>query len=565
MLLVVILLLAVALRLFLLDRIPTSITGDELSYILSSKAFLMTGVDPSGTVAFWQPLIFKYPLFNIPQAELNYFLLLPFLQGDFSLFAVRLPFAFLGVVLVAVTYFVAQELFNKKIALVAAFFASINPWLIVMSRTAYEMTPSMTFYLLGLLVLLKTKGWKIFFAFPFLLLAFYAYIGTKLVFLPFVLLTLGYLYFVRNKRKFGKQYLLFAVLSVLFVGFFVILLTANNGTRLGDILLPNSPLVAKEVNAVRAASIHTPVLSLFVNKVTVYGQLLVSHFLTTLSAPYLFLTGDSFFGLWKHGLFYVLDVFFLFLGAFALLRKEKSLFFFLGGLIIVGLIPQIAYKSGNLFTPHITFIFPFVLMLVAYGIVYFVEFFKNVQKMFLVGIMVVYGLFLGNFLLIYFTQYPIQGDSDLQVRVLSRYVTLAKEQGENVIVYSSRSNDLLRKYVFYASLYTPQTIGVVRHELTANEPEIANVAFRSCDEKRDPSKAKETIATMVSCKNTFQTVPHVIIGQLVDGGAVFKIYNDKVCNDFTLKPYPSGVNFSDFAVEKLSKEQFCKTFITSLF
>ena len=53
-------------------------------------------------------------------------------------------------------------------------------------------------------------------------------------------------------------------------------------------------------------------------------------------------------------------------------------------------------------------------------------------------------------------------------------------------------------------------------------------------------------------------------GNGFDGGGVFNIYNDKVCSGYTLKRYPYNLQFSDFAVEKLSKEKFCQTFITSL-
>lgn len=559
----VILLLAAVLRFVFLDKIPTTITGDELSYIISGKAFVMTGFDPSGTVAFWQPLIFKYPVFNLPQAELNYFLLMPFVQGDFSLFLVRLPFAFLGVALVVAVYLVTKELLNKKVALVAAFFAAISPWFIAMSRTGYEVTPAMTFYLFGLFVLLKTKGWKIFFALPLFLLAFYSYIATKLIFLPFIVGILSYLYFVKNKRKFGKQYALFGLVSVVFVGLFMVLLTVNNGQRLSDILLPNSPVIAKEVNAFRAVSIHTPVMNLFVNKISVYGQTLINNFLTTISVPYLFLSGDNFFGIWRHGLFYVLDAFFLLFGAVHLFRKERFLFFFLGGAILLGLVPQIIHKGGMLFTPHITFIFPFVLIIVAYGAVSVSEFFKQRKGILLVSVIGVYVVLAANFLNIYFTNYPIQGESDLQVRVLSRYITLAKEQGKRVVVYSSRSNDLLRKHVFYASLYSPQTIELFRRELAKNDPGIDNVVFRSCDDNQNPNIAKETTAKMSDCAEKFPSDSSLLISRLSDGGGVFTIYKDEVCRAYGLQRYPSGFTVTSLAVEKLSKEQFCKTYITT--
>lgn len=558
-----ILLLATLLRLVFLNTIPTSITGDELTYVLTAKSFLLSGHDASGTIAPWQLLLFQYPPISLPQAELPYFLLMPFVAESFSLFMVHLPFAMLGIVLVGLVYLVTKELFDHKVALLAAFFASISPWFIFINRTAYEMTPAMVFYLLGFYILLRTKGWHIFLAFPIFLLAFYSYIGTKLVFLPFIILAILYLYFVKHKRTFGKQYLSFFVVSLAFVLLFVILLASQSGSRTGDILLPNSSQVVEQVNRLRALALPSPLTSLFVNKFTIYGQMLVSNLFGALSTSYLFQSGDAFFGMWRHGLFYYLDAFFVLIGGVTLFRNHKARFGLLLGAILIGLLPEILHKNGDNFTPHITFIFPFVLMIAAYGVISFVHFFKKVQSVLLIGILFLYSISLSNFLSIYFYQNPIQGESDFSVRVLSRYLALADASGQEVIVYSQRSNDLLRKHIFYASLYDKDKMVFLSSQLVAKEPSFINVKFSSCDDKITPEKATETMITAISCGGKLKILPHLTIPQLLDGGGIYRIYNDKVCSQYPLKPYPSGLKLGDFDVEKLSQQKFCQTFITS--
>jgi 4-amino-4-deoxy-L-arabinose transferase-like glycosyltransferase len=560
MALVAILFLSFLLRFLFLDKVPTSIAGDELTYILTVKSFLLTGYDITGTFSPWQLFFFHYPPTWNPQAELPYFLLMPFLSGDFSLSVVRLPFVILGVGTVFAVYLVAKELFNQKTALLAAFFTAICPWLIVMNRTAYEMTPAMLFYTLGLYVLLRTKGWKIFFAFPLLVLAFYSYIATKLVFFPFILLTIGYLYFFKNKRKYGLQYGMFLLLAFSFLILFVVLIKTQNNSRLGDMLLPNSPVIVDSVNGLRSASLHMPFENVFVNKFTIYGFKLTDHLFTTLSPSYLFVTGDTFFGLWRHGLFYVLDLVFIVLGGLWLVRSKKPLFVFLVGTIVIGLLPQIIHNVGDAFTPHITFIFPFMLILSACGVMSCIDFFKRRANIVLGAIIVVYGVFLANFLVIYFSQYPLQGQSDFSSRLLSRYVALAAQDGHKVIVYSNKSTDNFIKHLFYASVYSPKDI----KQMSSKTPHVANVTFQSCNDKLSPNQAKEIVITTRSCEEKIGSLPHTTIPQLKDGGGVYSIYNDVVCKKYSLKHYPSGLRLSDFAVENLSKEKFCTTFITSL-
>src|SRR5574342_499676 len=71
---VAILLLGIISRFFWIDKVPHSINGDQLHYILSSKSFVLSGKDLTQSVSLPEILLFRYPPKEAVQAELTYFL-----------------------------------------------------------------------------------------------------------------------------------------------------------------------------------------------------------------------------------------------------------------------------------------------------------------------------------------------------------------------------------------------------------------------------------------------------------------------------------------------------------
>ena len=220
--LLLILFLASLLRLVFLNNVPTAISYDQLYYILNAKSFLFTGTDLTGSINPFHFLIFQYPPDGLTQAELPFFLQFPLLSFfPFSLFNVVLPNALLSILTVLILFLIGAKLFDKKTGLYISLVAAINPWFIFIGRTFYEVVPAIFFYLCGFYILLIARKWKILFAFPLFLLAFYSYIGTKLIFFPFILLVVLYCYFVVHKRHYTKQYIILLILSLFTILFFV--------------------------------------------------------------------------------------------------------------------------------------------------------------------------------------------------------------------------------------------------------------------------------------------------------------------------------------------------------
>jgi len=250
----IIFIVAILFRFSYLNLVPNAISGDELHYITTAKFITLTGHDISGTWNPWSLLWFRYPPTE-HQAELPYLLhLLSGARSPFSLFLIKLPFAILSVGIVILLTGIATELFGSLAGITTGIVAAINPWLIVMGRTGYEATPAMFFYLLALYLLLKTTKRNILWAGVPLILAFYSYIGTKIIILPFTILACALTY-IKNDKKYLRLYITLIICALLVTLGFFYLTKTDQASRLGDLFLPGSRIVAQDVNAIRQTSI----------------------------------------------------------------------------------------------------------------------------------------------------------------------------------------------------------------------------------------------------------------------------------------------------------------------
>ena len=564
--LILIVLLAVFARFIFLDKVPNAVGGDEIVYLLNAKASFISGHDIFGKWSPVQGLLFSYPE-GETQAELPY-ILNSFVIGPLraNLFNAHLANAIMGILIIIVLYALINELFGRKQALFVAFLASINPWLVYIGRTAYEAIPATLFYLLAFYALLKLKGWKILLAFPVLILGFYSYIATKLILLPFLFVVLIYCYFYVYKKKYLKQYVVLFLLCAAFVFLYFVSLKLNPETsRLGEIFTPFNSAISSQVDAIRKTSIQTPFTNLFENKYTYYANYMIIKTFKIFSADYLFVRGDEFFSLWRHGLFYYIDALFIGLGALFMFIKKRNVFVLFSALILVGIAPHLLHSgtTGD-FSIHSAMMYPFLIMFAGLGIYESINWFKKkyIKKILLVIVVATYIFSFANFLNIYLYWFPLRGYFDFPIRVVSSYALRASDN-QRVTIYSTASFDYYKKYLFYINGYNKKTAKLIADNLNHKKYVLGNVSFVSCNSLNDLSNKNNLEITDTKCKDLEIDENRLSITRLNDGGESFKIYNDKLCSKYGLKPYPSGIKLSDFSIENLSNEDFCKTFITS--
>lgn len=190
-------------RLLFLNKFPIGITHDELNNIFVAKSLFLTHAFPSGTAPAVLPTGMSNFTVTVPEVPVA---ILAFLIGALptGLFTGRVVGALLSVASVVAVYFIVLELTKKPLyARVGSLLMVINPWSFLMGRTMAELNFFIAFFLWGFLVLLKTRGWRIFYALPFYLLGFLATPGDRSHFYSSYLSQL-HIIFSLPKRKAAK-------------------------------------------------------------------------------------------------------------------------------------------------------------------------------------------------------------------------------------------------------------------------------------------------------------------------------------------------------------------------
>jgi len=135
-LLIVILLLAAALRFYNLRTAPPGLNQDEAANAWSAYCLLKTGKD-----YYYRT---SWPLFYVRNvggnsSTLYVYLMMPFQAiGGLNIYTMRLPAAVGGVLAVWLTFYVGRRLFGTATALAAAALLAVNPWHLQHSRNGLE-------------------------------------------------------------------------------------------------------------------------------------------------------------------------------------------------------------------------------------------------------------------------------------------------------------------------------------------------------------------------------------------------------------------------------------------
>ncbi len=563
----IILIISFLIRGIFLNAVPTATNNDQLHYLLDAKSMYATGENLAGNSSIYNILLFQYPPNETVQAELPYILsLLTVGPFAFSMLNASIASVFLGVGVVVLFYFIGKSFINKEFGVILSAIAAINPWLIVMSRSAYEMMAATFFYLLTFYIFQKATKKYLFLSIPVMLFAFYSYIGTKLIFLPFVFVCIAYSYFVINKKKYKKEYLIIASFAVLLVGLFIFQLSRQPElSRVSEIFLPWNSHVAKNVDYFRHVSLDSPLSSVVDNKYTVYVRTVIANIFNIFSPAYLFEHGDYFYGLERYGLFHIIDALFLLVGSLFFFTKYKTSALVVFVLGAVGILPQIFHDpegTGN-FSPHITLLIPFLVILVGYG-VYFLTDLRVLKKHRRIVYVFLVILYLGSFLhfaQVYFYHYPLVGNIlSFPNRAAASYIKRTIHH-KKVVAHVSNPQLWVRDYFFYTNTMNNSNIQEIKQKLRNKDYSFNNLQFVQCTGIVDEKNA--VVIYEASCTHKSQQTA-LEIAQLRDSASAFEIYNDYLCKPFGHKSFVSSVPLKNLHVETIEDKEFCETFVIQL-
>src|SRR3989338_10757572 len=139
-----ILVLFLVTRLYKISEIPASVYWDEASIGYNAYSILKTGKDEWGD---FFPLHFRaFGEFKLPV----YIYTSAIFVKLFGLneFSVRISAVLFSLGVVILTYFLAKKLSGSiQIGLWSIFFITISPWFFIFSRTGFEVTAGLMFYL----------------------------------------------------------------------------------------------------------------------------------------------------------------------------------------------------------------------------------------------------------------------------------------------------------------------------------------------------------------------------------------------------------------------------------
>lgn len=565
---VLIIALASFVRLWMLDKIPAAISNDEVDFVLDAKSIYLGGRDLSQT---WFPYFLTSPPFQYSKSELSSFLVSGLVgPGNLSLFSARLPYAIWGILMVVALISITNQLFSWKVAAITGIIASINPWAVYFYRTSYDAPLSTVLYLFALAVILTARGKWLFGSIPLLFLAFYSYIGSKLILIPWTLIATVYTWKIVNNGRNKKQYLLLGACAIIIFAFWVFSLKANpSNQRVGQVLTPFHHKVSSQVDMRRRLSLISPFTAFFSNKITVYANIIFERYLKILSTDFLFLHGESnaVYSTWYHGMFYYLDFIFLLIGFVLMFKKEKFKWYLLVTLAAIAPLPALLH-AGELEVAHrVALLYPLMIIFIGYGLaegIYEIRW-KWLKFGAVAAIAFLYLLQISNFFYIYLFRNPVYNSEGFGFsgRILSRYLNLASKNSAKVTVVTESASNAFKQYLFYNDLVRKENLNQIGQKIRAGDYRWQNVEFYT-DCSTDNDLDSNNLQIYNTIKNCDFPGSWVTIPQLADGGEVYRIYGDNVCRNYELSRYPSGLSPKDLGVEKLTEVDFCQKYITNL-
>jgi len=551
-----IILLSGIVRLVFLDRIPSGINDDELHFVLNAKSTFYGFSNIEGNANPFQlgemSSLFFAPLIGI----------LPT-----NLFTARLPYVLIGCLSIILIYLITFKITkNFNLAIISALIAAINPWSIYVNRTSFDAPIAIFFYLLTFYLLTFKKPKYIYLSIITAFLAFNSYIGTKVLLLPFIILSSYFLW--KFNKKNGPQYLIVVLASLLItINFIITLPNQSVGKRVGELATPNSSKISDQVNLERQQSVQfKPLNYLFTNKYTIYAKNFTQKYFYNFSTDILFLEGDhtATGSLWKMGYFYYIDALMILMGIIYLYIKNRNFLFLIGSFILLSPIPE-AIRSDSIpaYIFHSSFQYPFLFILIAAGILLFWQIFSN--KIFRFSLVLVYLLSFINFIDIYFFKSPIyQPESfSFSKRVVSNFIRLENNKNKEIYVLTREPEVLFRSYLFFTNSLQRNNFNLIKNIYSQSKDNIIfNKIHFINNNKYLPSGNNYTLIFDTNNFTFDEKNSKTYISRLSDAGRIFSIYRGSTCQNLNLSTFPNNLTIKNINIEKLDEKSFCERFIT---
>jgi len=559
-LLILIIIVASALRLWQLGKVPSSPDWDEVALGYNAYSILQTGKDEYGK---FLPIVLRS--FDDYKPALYSYLTIPsILIFELNVFAVRLPSAIFGIISVVATYLLVKELFSMKssfeiqsskeiskekndwkleiLALLSAGLMAISPWHIQFSRVAFEANIGVALNVFGILFFLKAfkKPWFLFLSALMWGLSLYIYQGEK-VFVPFLIAILV----VSFRKEFlliRKKYIYASLTIFAIVCLPLILFTLTNKDALSRAktvsIFSNSSIIEANTEKIARDRANNDILGLVLdNRRVEFAKYVAGGYLSHLDFNWLFIKGD----IARHhvpgmGLMYLIELPFLLVGIYILIfgnfTKAVKIFTILWFLIV----PIPASVTNDV--PHavraINFL-PILQILTAIGILFAMQKILNIPakgwsasggKYLIFSMFLLFFIF--NFLY-YLNQYFVQQNYfharywQYGYENIINYVSAVQKNYKKIIVSNTATMD--QSYMFFLFYLKYNPVQYLKEGGTASgkfegKNQFANFEFRKFDYNQENEKSILLIGSSFDFQEEYKTIHRV---NYPDGNLAIKV------------------------------------------
>lgn len=397
------------LRLYKLGEVPPGVNRDEASIGYTAYSLLKTGTDEYGKrfpLSFQSFGDWKLPLYQysvVPRVS----------AFGLTEFAVRLPSTIVGILSVAVVFFLVYELFRKKtLSFLSMFLISISPWHLHLSRVESESNMAVFFVILATLLFLKSlkeKHWLIIPSLILFALTYYTYAGNY-IFTTLLLIGIFLLYrlSIPKTKSLVIGLICFFILSGLIFSQTVF---SANKTKLSGINIFGDPAVVHakiELPRSQHQNPHEILVRVFHNRAIFGLERFFQNYFNSFSPEFLFVKGgeNKAHNIENFGNMYLVEAPFLFLGLMYLLfskkkREEKLILWWFFIAPIAASITKDAPHSNRMFV-----IFPMLPLVTSVGIIYMFSLLTYYKKIVIGLVSILFVLNIGIYSDRYYVHFP---------------------------------------------------------------------------------------------------------------------------------------------------------------
>lgn len=460
-----ILILTLGLRVYKLDQVPVSLNWDEIDAAYNAYTISNWGRDEWGK---FLPLVFTS--FRDDKHPIHIYITAPFVKlFGLSDFTARLPSAIIGILSVAIIFFLGRILFKSDlVGLFSALFLAVSPYHLHFSRGLWEVNFALFFFMVGLLAFflaLQKKAWLInvsSFSFGLSLLSYHS---SKIV-VPLIVLLLLFLYF-KDLKKLSKNFYTGLLIFAIFIGLLFI------DPRLLGIARVKQTQFSKDMVE------KTQMFKKTKNHILGQGEIVLNQYFTHFNSQYLFMSGDQNprNSTKVYGEFYKIDALFIFIGLVYLLKLRSKISVLLFAWLFLSPIPSSLVSNAPNATRAL-FMMGSIHIIAALGASKIIGWTKGRMKLVvLIVVLILLGTQVFNFLNYYFNVYSKKDPHDWQygMKQVVEYVKLNDENYDQVFMTDIRSQPYIF-FLYYLKYPLPDYLESVIYNNRDNKS-FSNVAY----------------------------------------------------------------------------------------